>query len=235
MIRKWLLLTLMIAGIAFWWLLDGNRFFSVAFFREIYRETPWLTAGFFCGLYVVVTTFSLPAAGILSVIGGITFGLWTGSVLVSFASAIGATLACLLSRFVFRDWVQHRFGHYLRQVNAGLERDGAWYLFILRLTPVFPYWIINLVFGLTRMRLATYYLVSQAGMLPANVLFVNAGAQLSDVETLSLRGILTPGVFVSLVLLGLFPFIIRAGVRFRQRRAVGRLTSRLEGGADKPD
>lgn len=235
MIRKWLLLALAIVGIALWWLFDGSRFFSVAFFRETYRDAPWLTAGLFCGLYVIVTTFALPAAGVLSVIGGMTFGLWTGSVLVALASTIGATLACLLARFVFRDWVQHRFGHYLRQINAGIEREGAWYLFTLRVAPVFPYWIVSLVFGLTRMRLATYFLVSMAGMLPANVLFVNAGAQLGDVDTLSLRGILTPGVILSLMLLGLFSLAVRAGVRLWQRRAGERLTSRPEAESDKPD
>ncbi len=235
MIRKWLLLALVIVGIALWWLFDGSRFFSVAFFRETYRDAPWLTAGLFCGLYVIVTTFALPAAGVLSVIGGMTFGLWTGSVLVALASTIGATLACLLARFVFRDWVQHRFGHYLRQINAGIEREGVWYLFTLRVTPVFPYWIINLVFGLTHMRLSTYFLVSLVGMLPVNVLFVNAGAQLGDVETLSLRGVLTPGVIVSLVLLGLFPVALRAGVRFSQRRSGEGLNPGREGGTDKPE
>ncbi len=159
------------------------------------------------GIYIAVTALSLPGAAVLTLAGGGLFGRVVGTITVSFASTIGATLACAVSRYLLRDWVQARFGDKLAAINAGIEKEGAFYLFSLRLVPVFPFFVINLLMGLTRMRLVTFYWVSQVGMLAGTFVYVNAGRQLSRIEALS--GILSPGVAVSLVALGLFPIAVK--------------------------
>jgi uncharacterized membrane protein YdjX (TVP38/TMEM64 family) len=145
------------------------------------------------------------------------FGLWTGLVVVSFASSIGATLACFVARFVLRDWVEGKFGDKLKTINQGVEREGAFYLFTMRLVPVFPFFVINLAMGLTRMPLRTFYWVSQLGMLPGTMVFVNAGKELGRIESLS--GILSPGLIISFVILGLFPLAAKKTVGWYRARA----------------
>jgi uncharacterized membrane protein YdjX (TVP38/TMEM64 family) len=168
-------------------------------------------------IYILVTALSLPGAAVMTLAGGALFGLLTGSLVVSFASTIGATLACFASRFLLRDWVQARFGEKLKAVNEGIEKEGAFYLFTLRLIPIFPFFVINLVMGLTKMPLMKYYWVSQIGMLPATVVYVNAGRELSKIESLS--GILSPRLLISFALLGLFPLVAkRLIVAYRSRR-----------------
>jgi uncharacterized membrane protein YdjX (TVP38/TMEM64 family) len=167
-------------------------------------------------IYILASSLSFPGAVILTIAGGALFGLWTGTVVVSFASAIGATLACFASRFVLRDWVQEKLAGRLRTVNDGIEKEGAFYLFTLRLIPVFPFWIINLVMGLTRMPLRTFYWVSQVGMLPGTIVYVNAGRELAKVESLS--AILSPGLILSLAALGLFPIAARKSVALYKSR-----------------
>jgi uncharacterized membrane protein YdjX (TVP38/TMEM64 family) len=135
-----------------------------------------------------------------------------GTVIVSFASTIGATMACFVSRFILRDWLQGKFGDKLKTVNEGIEREGVFYLFTLRLIPVFPFWLINLLMGLTKMPLKTFYLISQVGMLPGTIVYVNAGKELAKIESLS--GILSPGLILSFVLLGLFPIITKKLLTF---------------------
>ena len=167
--------------------------------------------------YVLVTGLSLPAASILTLAGGAVFGVLIGTVLVSFASTIGATLAFLASRFLFRDFIQNRFADKLQIINQGIEKDGAFYLFTLRLVPVFPFFIINLVMGLTPIRTLTFALVSQIGMLAATIVYVNAGTQLAKVN--GLGDILSPQLIASFVLLGVFPLITKKSVDlFRSRR-----------------
>ncbi len=165
-----------------------------------------LAVGFFL-LYVAATALSLPVASLLALAAGATFGLFEGIVLVSFASSIGATLAFLASRFLLRDAVQQRFGKRLIAVNEGMRRDGAFYLFTLHVMPVIPFFVVNLVMGLTKLRVWTFYWVSQLGMLAATVIFVNAGTQLASVRSLS--GILSTRIIGSLVLLGVFPLLAR--------------------------
>jgi uncharacterized membrane protein YdjX (TVP38/TMEM64 family) len=148
----------------------------------------------------------------MTLAGGALFGLWIGTIVVSFASAAGATLACLISRFVLRDWVQHKVGDKLNTVNEGIEKEGSFYLFTLRLIPVFPFWLINLIMGLTKMPLRTFYWVSQVGMLPGTIVYVNAGRELAKINSLS--GILSPGLILSFVLLGLFPIAAKKLVSF---------------------
>jgi pyruvate/2-oxoglutarate dehydrogenase complex dihydrolipoamide dehydrogenase (E3) component/uncharacterized membrane protein YdjX (TVP38/TMEM64 family) len=172
-----------------------------------FAANPLLTAGIYFAIYVLVTAFSLPGAAVMTLAGGAIFGLLWGTVVVSFASTIGATLAFLVSRYLLRDLVQARFGENLRAVNEGIEKDGGFYLFTLRLVPIFPFFVINLVMGLTPLATRTFYWVSQVGMLAGTIVYVNAGTQLARIE--SLDGILSPGLIASFTLLGVFPLIAR--------------------------
>jgi dihydrolipoamide dehydrogenase len=197
---------------------DGEQYLRLEYFQEIYHQQPLASALIYFVIYVVAAGLSLPGAALLTIIGGMVFGLWTGLLLVSFASSIGATLAFLVSRLLLRDWVQNKFSSYLVSVNRGVEREGAFYLFTLRLIPVFPFWIINLVMGLTPMKAVTFYWVSQLGMLAGTAVYVNAGAELGAVEEFSTAGILTPTLLLSFLLLAIFPFIARGLVSMVQRQ-----------------
>ena len=172
-------------------------------FETLYAENRAAVIAGFMLMYIVVTSLSLPGGAVMGLAAGALFGLLTGAIAVSFASTVGATIACFVSRFMLRDWIQTKFGHKLKTVNEGIQREGAFYLFTLRLIPVFPFWLINLIMGLTKMPLRRYYWVSQVGMLPGTIVFVNAGKELGKIESLS--GIFSPGLILSFVLLGLFP------------------------------
>lgn len=176
-------------------------------FQALYQQNRFLVIATYMGIYIAVTGLSLPGAAVLTLAGGGLFGLVTGTVVVSFASTIGATVACLVSRFLLREWVQNKFGDKLATVNKGVEAEGAFYLFSLRLVPIFPFFVINLLMGLTRMRLFTFFWVSQLGMLAGTVVFVNAGKELAKIDSLS--GIMSPGVLISFVVLGLFPITVK--------------------------
>jgi len=178
-------------------------------------------AGYFV-IYVLTNSLSLPGASLLGLAGGALFGFWTATLVVSFASTIGATLACLVSRFFLRDWIQSRFGDRIAKVNEGVEKEGAFYLFTLRLIPGFPFWMINLAMGLTKMSLFKFYWVSQIGMLPGTMVFVNAGTELAKIE--SVRGIFSPGLIISFALIGIFPIAVKKLVslyRFRKGKSNG--------------
>lgn len=170
-------------------------------------RAPLRSALIFFALYVAVSALSIPGAAVLTLLGGALFTLWEGTVLVSFASTLGATLAMLASRYLLRDWVQRRFARQMATVNAGMARDGAGYLFALRLMPLFPFFLVNLLMGLTRITVRRYWWVSQLAMLPATVIFLNAGRELGKVA--SLRDILSPGVVFAFTLLGLLPLVTR--------------------------
>ncbi len=175
---------------------------------ESYRSThPGTAIAIYALCYIIVTGLSLPGAAVLTLAGGAIFGLLWGSLIVSFASTIGATLAFLAARFLFRDAVQARFGERFKVIDEGISRDGAFYLFTLRLVPVFPFFIINLAMALTALRVSTFYWVSQVGMLAGTVVYVNAGTQLAKIESLS--GILSPALLGAFVLLGLFPLLAK--------------------------
>lgn len=198
--------------------LDGLKARQTQF--EAWRaSSPWLAAGIFFVLYVWVTGLSLPGAVIMTLAGGALFGLLQGTIIVSFASSLGALLAFLASRYVLRDAVHARFdGERLRAINEGIRHDGAFYLFTLRLIPVFPFFLINLLMGLTSIRAATFYWVSQAGMLAGTLVYVNAGTRLAEIDSLS--GILSPALLASFALLGLFPLLARKLVELIRRRRV---------------
>ena len=224
-LRKVLLLIAVLLGIVAFFALGLDRYFSLAFLKEsqaslaaLREQQPLqLALGFFL-VYVAVTALSLPGAVIVTLAGGAIFGLGWGLLLVSFASSIGATLAFLTARFLLRDSVQSRFGQRLADVNKGIQKDGAFYLFTLRLIPVVPFFVINLLMGLTSMKTRTYYWVSQLGMLAGTAVYVNAGTQLGKLD--SLQGILSPTLLGSFVLLGLFPLIARKIVEAVQKRKV---------------
>jgi pyruvate/2-oxoglutarate dehydrogenase complex dihydrolipoamide dehydrogenase (E3) component/uncharacterized membrane protein YdjX (TVP38/TMEM64 family) len=177
-----------------------------------------LALGIYMGVYIVMAALSVPGAAVLTLAGGALFGVVAGTLAVSFASTIGATLVFLAARFLFRDAIQRKFRRRLEKINAGVEKDGAFYLLALRLVPVFPFWVINLVMALTPIRTWTYYWVSQLGMLPATVVYVNAGTQLAQVD--SVGDILSPGLIGAFVLLGLLPLILRWVLRILQGRKV---------------
>lgn len=170
-------------------------------------ESPVLVALVFLGIYVCVTALSLPGAAVMTLAAGALFGVLWGTVIVSFASSIGATLAFLASRYFLQETVQNKFGERLKAINAGIEKEGAFYLFTLRLVPVFPFFLINLLMGLTPIKAATFYIISQIGMLAGTIVYVNAGTQLAQIESLS--GILSPALLFSFALLGIFPFIAK--------------------------
>lgn len=175
---------------------------------EAWRQArPLLVGVGFLLLYVAVTALSLPGAAVMTLAAGALFGLLWGTFIVSFASSIGATLAFLVSRYLLRDTVQNRFGERLKPINDGVQKEGAFYLFTLRLVPVFPFFLINLLMGLTPIRAATFYWVSQVGMLAGTLVYVNAGTQLAQLD--SLAGILSPALLLSFALLGLFPLIAK--------------------------
>ncbi len=212
--RKILLVLTLAVLVYSFFAFDITKYLSLDFIKlqhaaiEGYYQThPLLTAFAFFGLYIAVTALSLPGAVIMTLAGGAIFGLLWGFVIVSFASTIGATLAFLVSRFLLRDTVQSRFGDHLSAINQGVEKEGAFYLFTLRLVPLFPFFIINLLMGLTPIRTSTFYLVSQLGMLAGTLVFVNAGTQLAKID--SLQGILSPGLIFSFILLGVFPWIAK--------------------------
>ena len=158
-------------------------------------------------VYIVVTTFALPFAAIKTIIAGALFGLIPGVLLTSFASSIGSTLCFLMSRFVLRNYVENKYKKYVEKVNSGIIKDGIFYLFFLRLSPIFPFFIINLIFGLTKMKAITFYIVSQIGMLIGTVVFVNAGVQLAKINSIS--DILSFEIIIAFMLIGLVPFIIK--------------------------
>jgi pyruvate/2-oxoglutarate dehydrogenase complex dihydrolipoamide dehydrogenase (E3) component/uncharacterized membrane protein YdjX (TVP38/TMEM64 family) len=194
--------------------LDLGRYFTLDFFRsqqaaiDAYVEANPAQAGLsFFLVYIAVTGLSLPGAAIMTLAGGAIFGLLWGTVIVSFASTMGATLAFLASRFLLRDWVQEKFDDKLKPFNDGIARDGAFYLFTLRLVPVFPFFVINLAMGLMPIRVRTFYWVSQIGMLAGTLVYVNAGTEIGRID--SLRGILSPPLIISFTLLGLFPLLAK--------------------------
>ncbi len=177
---------------------------------------PVLAALIFFTAYIFVTGLSLPGAAILTLAGGAVFGVLIGTLLVSFASTMGATLAFLASRFLFRESLQKRFSDRLHVINRGIEKEGAFYLFTLRLVPAFPFFIVNLVMGLTPMKVLTFFFISQAGMLLGTIVYVYAGTQLAQIN--DLKDIFSPGLIISFTLLGLFPLIAKKTIEFIQSR-----------------
>jgi len=225
MIKKATLVLVLLGAIVAYFVFDLGQILSLENFKASQADivaakdaNPVIYISGFFLLYVAVTGLSIPGAAIMTLIAGALFGVLNGTIIVSFASTMGATLAFLSARFVLRDWVQGKFGERLRAIDEGLEKDGAFYLFTLRLIPVFPFFVINLLMGLTRIKTRTFFWVSQLGMLPATIVFVNAGTQISRIE--STAGLLSPALIASFVALALFPWAAKAIVALvtRSRR-----------------
>ena len=221
---KIIALLFVVALIATFFIFDLGKFFSLDYFKTqqgaiaaFYQANPVQTALIFLAAYVAVTALSLPGAAIMTLVAGAIFGLVWGVIIVSFASSIGATLAFLAARFLLRDSIQAKFGDKLKAFNAGVEKEGGFYLFTLRLVPAFPFFVINVVMGLTSMKTWTFFWVSQVGMLAGTIVFVYAGQQLSGIT--SLKGILSPGLIGAFILIGILPIIAKKivdGVRSRK-------------------
>ncbi len=200
--KKLALLIVIISLIASWIHFDLGQYLTLDFIKQEQsalqakiQSQPIVAYVSYFAIYVLATALSLPGAAILTLLAAAIFGFWPSLIIVSFASTIGATLAFLSSRFILRDWVQQRFGYRLKTINQGIEQEGEFYLLTLRLIPVFPFFLINLLMGLTPIKTRTFYLISQLGMLPATAIFINAGTQLSSIE--SLRGIVsTPSIAI---------------------------------------
>ncbi len=217
---KLVVLVVVVALVGAFFAFDGQQYISIERFRAWVDENVFSAALAYFALYVLVAALSLPGAAAITLLGGAVFGLWLGVLLVSFASSVGATLAFLLSRTLFADTVNKKFGSYLVKINEGIKREGAFYLFTLRLIPAIPFFVINLVFGLSKMKTWTFYWVSQLGMFVGTIIYVNAGAQLGEVDELSVSGVLTPSIIGAFILLAIFPYIVRAAVDWWKAKKV---------------
>jgi len=223
--NKKFLFAVIVALVAAFFIFDLGKYLNLEYLKSqqaaldsLYASRPIMLIASFFAIYVAATALSLPGAVILTLAAGAIFGLFTGTLIVSFASSIGATLAFLVSRFLLRDSLESRFGDKLKTFNHNIDKDGAFYLFTVRLVPVFPFFLVNLVMGLTKIKTGVFYLVSQIGMLAGTIVFVNAGTQLAKIDSLS--GILSPKLLFSFVLLGVFPLIAKKIVDIVKARKV---------------
>lgn len=220
-LRKVLLFVVVIAAAAGIYFSGILNQFTPDYLKSLVQQSPLTAGAIYFGVYVMVAALSIPGALIITLMAGAVFGLFWGVVLVSFASSIGATLAFLFSKILLSSWVQRKFGRYVDKINQGVEREGAFYLFSLRLVPAVPFVVINLVFGLTSIKTRTFYWVSQLGMLAGTIVYVNAGASLSNIESFNAGDILTPGVIASFLILAVFPYIAKFVIhRVKQKKAM---------------
>ena len=203
-----------VALIAAFFIFDLGQYLSLEFLKSKHQllvdytsENKLIAISAFFLIYVAVTALSLPGAALLTLAGGAVFGFFTGLIIVSFASTIGATLAFVFSRFMFREAVQKKFSSQLQTINNGIEEEGAFYLFTLRLIPVVPFFVVNLLMGLSTIKTLVFAAVSQLGMLPGTAVFVNAGNQLAQIDTL--KDILSPSLIIAFALLGIFPIVAK--------------------------
>lgn len=226
MVKKGLFLGVLVAVVLIaWTVFDLGQYLNfyyiqsrAPYWQAQLAQQPLLFGGIFFGIYVLVTALSFPGAAVMTLLAGALFGVVWGTVLVSFASTIGATLAFLIARFVARDFVQQRFGEQLKTLNDGVQKEGGFYLFTLRLVPAFPFFLINIAMGLTPIKVWQFYWISQVGMLAGTIVYVNAGTQLAQLE--SMQGILSPALIGSFVALGLLPLVAKKTVAWlRTKRA----------------
>jgi len=215
-----------LAVIVSFWYFEFGKYLTLSYIKEsqekfqtLYQGNRTLVIASYMAIYILVTALSLPGAAVLTLAGGALFGLLVGTIVVSFASTIGATLACFVSRFILRDWVQGKFGNKLSVINEGIEREGAFYLFTMRLIPAIPFFAINLVMGLTKIPLITFFWVSQIGMFAGTIVYINAGKELAKID--SLAGILSPGLIISFVILGVFPIMVKKLMEAYRKRFKG--------------
>ena len=223
MIKKIILLAIILALIGSFFAFDLKQYLTLEQIQQhrgaitgLYLENQALVLLGFFAVYVAVTALSLPGAALMTIAAGAFFGLVVGTIVVSFASSLGATLAFLISRFLLKESIEKKFASKLEPINKGLEKEGAFYLFSLRLVPIFPFFVVNLVMGVTKLPVITFYWVSQVGMFIGTVVYVNAGTQISQLQ--SIDDILSFNLLISFALLGLFPIVAKKSVEFIQRK-----------------
>ncbi|SDA17066.1 Pyruvate/2-oxoglutarate dehydrogenase complex, dihydrolipoamide dehydrogenase (E3) component [Nitrosospira sp. Nsp18] len=229
--KHWWLLVLLVLLIILFLAFDLGRFFSLETLKsgrdelqQAYQARPLQMMGLYAGIYIVIAALSLPGAGVMTLAGGAIFGVWVGIPLAVISASIGATVALWMARYVFREFVQQRFSDRMTAIDAGIKRDGAFYLFTLRLVPVFPFFIINLLMGLTAIPAGTFFWISLLGMLPGTAIYVNAGTQLASITSLS--DIFSPALIGSFALLAIFPWLARWAVERVRMRGAGNIHAR---------
>ncbi len=218
-VKKLALATLLATVVILYFAGGGDQFLSIRLYQGLFDQSPVHTAAVFFLIYFVGTSCSLPVAGVLSVVSGIIFGPVTGFLISLVACTLGGTIALFSTRFLFHDLIKRRFSVHLDVINKGIEKEGAFYLFGLRMVPVIPFWLLNLLMGMTSMRVSVFFIATLCGMVPITLILVYTGSQLGDIETFSMAAIFTPGLILSLCLLATFPFLARAIVRITRRFA----------------
>jgi len=216
-IKKIAIATL-IATIIILYLIGGERYLSIRLYQEFYEQSPVSTATAFFMVFFISTSCSLPVTGVLAVTGGIIFGAAAGFFISLLAATFGGTLSFYSSRYILRDWIKRRFAGQLDLVDRGIEKEGAFYLFGLRMVPVIPFWLLNLLVGLTSMRVSVFMFATLSGMVPVMLILTYAGSQLGDVQSFSVAAIFTPELLLALGLLAVFPFLAKAIVGWVRRR-----------------
>lgn len=216
---KWIMAAVLVGGIAAFYALGGQQYVSLEFIQQQQAalqtqlsEAPFVFVAAFFLTYVACTALSLPIASLLTLLSGALFGFAYGLLLVSFASTIGATIAFLMARFILRDSIQGKYAEQLKKFNQGFEKEGNFYLLALRLVPVFPFFMVNMVMGILPIKTRAYYWVSQLGMLPGTAVFVFAGTELSKIKTLS--DITSPSLLLAFALLGVFPIVAKKALAY---------------------
>jgi uncharacterized membrane protein YdjX (TVP38/TMEM64 family) len=216
-VKKFALATLLATVVILYFAGGGEQFLSIRLYQDLFDQSPVRTGAIFFLIYFVGTSCSLPVTGVLSVVSGVIFGPVTGFLISLVASTLGGTMALFSTRFLFHDLIKRRFSVHLDVINKGIEKEGAFYLFGLRMVPVIPFWLLNLLMGMTSMRVPVFFVATLCGMVPILLILVYAGSQLGDIKTFSMAAIFTPGLILSLCLLAAFPFLARAIVRFTRR------------------
>lgn len=218
MLFKRLALAILIAGIiGLYFLGGGEKYLDIHFYQSLFEQSPISTAVVFFLVFVVGTSCSLPVTGALAVAAGIVFGAVPGFIIASCATTLGGTVALYSSRFIFYDLVKRRFTVQIEVINKGIKKEGAFYLFGLRMIPIIPFWSLNLLMGMTSMRVPVFMLATLFGMIPVLLILTYTGSELGDIDNISLSAVFTPGLLLSMALLASFPFIAKAIVGFLRR------------------
>ena len=222
-VKKISLIIAVIGVVASFYLLDRSHLFSIDYVKESlaefnmhHDENPVLTISVFMLIYIAVTSLSIPGAAVLTLLAGALFGVVTGTIIVSFASTIGATISFLIARFILGNYVQERYAEKLQVINEGIEKEGWIYLLTLRLIPVFPFFVNNLMMGLTKIKVTTFFIISQIGMLAGTVAYVFAGQELAQID--SLQNIISRDLLIAFTILGLLPIVMKQLVKRLKRK-----------------
>lgn len=218
-VKKIALAALIAAIVTLYFVGGGEKYLSIRLYQDLFEQSPVATAAIFFALFVIGTACSLPVTGAMIVISGLVFGHLTGFSISIFAATLGGTLSFFSARILFKDFVQRRFSSHIDMINKGIEKEGALYVFGLRMVPVIPFWLLNLLVGLTTMRVTVFVLATLFGMVPVTLILAYAGSQLGQVESFSMSAIFTPGLILSLCLLATFPLLAKGIVKLTRRYA----------------